>query len=75
MIVFIAPSFFAFSAIRCKSFFSCPTSRNIEIPYGGKYSVDENLWGRSVEGSSMEFVDEGVPEDAYRWVLPVERSG
>ena len=49
--------------------------RNIEIPYGGKYSVDENLWGRSVEGSSMEFIDEGVPEDAYRWVLPVEKSG
>lgn len=49
--------------------------RNIEIPYGGKYSVDENLWGRSVEGSSIEFIDEGVPEDAYRWVLPVEKSG
>ena len=49
-------------------------SRNIEIPYGGKYSVDENLWGRSVEGSSIESVEEGVPEDAYRWVLPVEKS-
>jgi argininosuccinate synthase len=23
----------------------------------------------------MEFIDEGVPEDAYRWVLPVEKSG
>lgn len=49
-------------------------SRDIEIPYGGKYSVDENLWGRSVEGSSLEFIDDGVPEDAYRWVLPVEKS-
>ena len=48
--------------------------RNIEIPYGGKYSVDENLWGRSVEGSNIELINEGVPEDAYRWVLPIEKS-
>ncbi len=48
--------------------------KNIEIPNGGKYSVDENLWGRSVEGSNIESIDEGIPEDAYKWVLPVEKS-
>lgn len=46
----------------------------IDVPYGGKYSVDENLWGRSVEGSSIEYPDAGIPEDAYRWVLPVEKA-
>ncbi len=48
--------------------------KNIEVPNGGKYSVDENLWGRSVEGSNIEFINEGVPEDAYKWVLPIEKS-
>lgn len=47
----------------------------IEIPYGGKYSVDENLWGRSVEGSEIENITAGVPVDAYKWVVPsVEAS-
>lgn len=49
-------------------------SHGIEIPYGGKYSVDENLWGRSVEGSSIEHPQEAVPYDAYRWVLPPEKA-
>jgi len=49
-------------------------SHGIEVPYGGKYSVDENIWGRSVEGSSIEYPDEAVPDDAYRWVIPPERS-
>ena len=49
-------------------------SHGIEVSYGGKYSVDENLWGRSVEGSSIEYPDEGVPDDAYRWILPPEKS-
>ena len=49
-------------------------NRGIEIPYGGKYSVDENLWGRSVEGSSMEYLHVPVQEDAYRWVVPIEKA-
>ena len=49
-------------------------SRNdIEIPYGGKYSVDENLWGRSVEGSEIENISSGVPFDAFKWVVPPEK--
>ncbi len=46
----------------------------IEIPYGGKYSVDENLWGRSVEGSSIEDIAQGIPDDAYQWVKPAEKA-
>lgn len=46
----------------------------IEVPYGGKYSVDENLWGRSVEGSEIENIGSGVPFDAFKWVVPPEQS-
>jgi argininosuccinate synthase len=48
--------------------------RGIDIPYGGKYSVDENLWGRSVEGSSIEDISKPVPVDAYRWVKPLDKA-
>ncbi len=46
----------------------------IDVPYGGKYSVDENLWGRSVEGSTIEDIGLEVPFDAFRWVTPPELS-
>ena len=46
----------------------------IEIPYGGKYSVDENLWGRSVEGSTIEDITREVPFDAFKWVVPPEKA-
>lgn len=55
-------------------------NRDVEIDYaqkngipvkqGGKYSTDENLWGRSVEGSGLEDPAFPVPEDAYSWVVP-----
>jgi argininosuccinate synthase len=48
--------------------------KGIDIPYGGKYSVDENLWGRSVEGSSIEDISKPVPVDAYRWVKPLDKA-
>lgn len=46
----------------------------IEVAYGGKYSVDENLWGRSVEGSTIEDITKGVPYDAFKWVTPPEMA-
>ncbi|GGM71542.1 argininosuccinate synthase [Thermogymnomonas acidicola] len=42
----------------------------IPVKNGGKYSTDENLWGRSVEGSDLEDPSMPVPEDAYLWVTP-----
>lgn len=41
----------------------------IPVKKGGKYSTDENLWGRSVEGSDLEDPSSEVPEDAYSWVM------
>jgi len=46
----------------------------IPVPLGGKYSVDENLWGRSVEGSELEDPTVEVPEDAYYFVTPPQKS-
>ena len=49
-------------------------AHGIEIPFGGKYSVDENLWGRSVEGSTIENITEPVPQDAFQWVTYPENA-
>jgi len=40
-------------------------ANNIDIPMGGKYSVDENIWGRSVEGSSIETISKPLEYDVY----------
>lgn len=49
-------------------------NNGIEVPYGGKYSIDENLWGRSVEGSEIENIGNGIPFDAFKWVSPPEMA-
>ncbi len=33
-----------------------------------KYSVDQNLWGRAVEGGVIEDADSEPPHDAFQWV-------
>jgi len=33
-----------------------------------KYSIDENLWGRAIEGGSLENLEIEPPEDAFRFV-------
>jgi len=41
----------------------------IEVPTTKKspYSVDENLWGRSIEGGVLEDPNQEPPEDAFAW--------
>ncbi len=48
---------------------------NIKITMNGKYSVDENIWGRSVEGSSIENINNSIENDVYEWVKPLEETG
>ena len=48
-------------------------SKGIPVKQGGKYSTDENLWGRSVEGSDLEDPRNPVPSDAYAWVTPPDK--
>jgi len=33
-----------------------------------KYSIDQNLWGRAIEGGSLEDADSEPESDAFRWV-------
>lgn len=57
-------------------------SREEEIEYAGardlpvspresRFSVDENLWGRSVEAGELEDPGMEPPEEAYAWTRPV----
>ena len=39
----------------------------IPIPAKSKYSIDENIWGRSIECSELEFPDQEPPNDAFEW--------
>jgi len=41
----------------------------IEVPATKKspFSVDENLWGRSIEGGVLEQPDQEPPEEAFAW--------
>ena len=47
----------------------------IKIPKDGKYSVDENIWGRSAEGSTIENIQNPLENDVYEWVTPLEETG
>lgn len=47
---------------------------DIEIEQGGVYSIDQNLWGRSIEGGVLEHPDVEPPEDIYEWTSPIEKT-
>lgn len=36
------------------------------------YSIDQNLWGRSIESGPLENPAEEPPNDAFEWVVPPE---
>lgn len=43
--------------------------RNIPIPSKSKYSIDQNLWGRSIECGEMEDPWYEPPEEAFEWTV------
>ncbi len=43
-----------------------PVPVSLEKPF----SIDENLWGRSIEGGVLEDLANEPPEDAYAWTRP-----
>ena len=49
---------------------------NIPLPVTAEspYSIDQNLWGRSIECGVMEDPWAEPPEDAFIWVKPVEKT-
>ncbi len=46
----------------------------LEIKDGPSYSVDVNLWGRSVEAGNLEDPNVQPPEDAYLWTRSVHTA-
>jgi argininosuccinate synthase len=61
-------------------------SRDMEIEYANDhgipipvdvtspYSVDQNLWGRSIECGALEYPDQEPPEEVYEWTTPLEKT-
>lgn len=45
---------------------------SIEVKRESPYSVDENLWGRSIEAGVLEDPWLAPPEDAFRWTASVD---
>ena len=46
-----------------------PISLSSENPY----SIDQNLWGRSIECGILEHPDCEPPEEVFEWILPPEK--
>ncbi|MCS7119942.1 MAG: argininosuccinate synthase [Nitrososphaerota archaeon] len=51
-------------------------ANNIPIPVDldRPYSIDQNLWGRSVECGVLEHPEKEPPEDAYEWTSSPEKA-
>lgn len=50
-------------------------ARKKGIPVKDKiYSIDENLWGRSIEGGILEDPFEEPPEEVFEWTLSPEKT-
>jgi argininosuccinate synthase len=47
-------------------------SHGIPLPLDKLYSIDENLWGRSIEGDILEDPMIETPEKAYKWTQSPE---
>lgn len=46
----------------------------LDLKKGNSYSVDENLWGRSIEAGDLEDPWEEPPEEAYAWTVSTSKT-
>jgi argininosuccinate synthase len=44
----------------------------VPVTADSPYSIDQNLWGRSIEGGILEHPDQVVPQEAWEWTVDVE---
>ena len=47
---------------------------NIPVSSDKLYSIDENLWGRSIEGDILEDPMVETPEEAFEWTVSTENA-
>ncbi len=46
----------------------------IPVDVDSPYSIDENLWGRSIECGVLEYEDVEPPEEVFKWTKPIEET-
>jgi len=46
----------------------------IPVDIDRPYSVDQNLWGRSIECGVLEYPDQEPPEDIFEWTVSPEKA-
>ncbi|HUY00394.1 MAG TPA: argininosuccinate synthase [Candidatus Deferrimicrobium sp.] len=46
----------------------------IPVDINSPYSLDENLWGRSIESGLLEHPENECPADAYAWTVAPEKA-
>lgn len=46
----------------------------ITIEAKSTYSIDQNLWGRSIEGGSLENPDVEPPSDVFEWTTEISKT-
>jgi len=44
----------------------------VPVTVDSPYSIDQNLWGRSIEGGVLEEPNKEAPKDIWGWTTPVE---
>jgi len=50
-------------------------TNGIEISHSSNpYSIDQNLWGRSIECGPLENPEQEPPEDVFEWTVPPEKA-
>ncbi|MCH8022636.1 MAG: argininosuccinate synthase [Thaumarchaeota archaeon] len=47
---------------------------NIVLGNSSEYSIDENLWGRSIEGGKLEDPMNEPNEEIFQWVTPLSKA-
>jgi argininosuccinate synthase len=46
----------------------------VPVDADSPYSIDQNLWGRSIEAGRIEYANEEPPNDIWEWTMPVENT-
>ncbi|RJS86031.1 argininosuccinate synthase [Candidatus Bathyarchaeota archaeon] len=46
----------------------------IPVDVDKPYSIDQNIWGRSIECGVLEHPEEEPPEEVFEWTVPPERA-
>ncbi|MCC7552965.1 MAG: argininosuccinate synthase [Methanobacteriaceae archaeon] len=49
-------------------------NHNIPLSSDKTYSIDENIWGRSIEGGKLEDPSNEAPEEIYEWTESYENA-